>query len=221
MLEGCNKINETWKMFGQPHVHHHSRVSNFSDVWNDVCNECCRGIGPIFCTKNKDYTKCNDFQTGHHIPHANLRTLKYFFSARCSVYLKKCMENSIWLIEPILFLLQGSVRILVSGGVSGASGRARGGRSFAWQGQLYLRWRRERLDQTWRWISHSLLAYRWKFPPSENQALHYEQLRSVLLWLLSHSDHPAQRTAFTAQSLKQKSATNMWTAYFERWKKMR
>jgi len=82
-------------MFGQWHVHHHSRVSDFTDVSNDVYNECCRGIGPTFCTKKTDYTKCNDYQNGHHTPQSYLHTFKYFFSARCSVYLTKCMQKII------------------------------------------------------------------------------------------------------------------------------
>jgi len=119
-------------------------------------------------------------------------------------------KNNIRPVEQMLFLLQCSERILVSGGVSGIGGLACwvrwGGEGwvFAREGQLYLRWQREGLDQTWRWISDSLIAYRLEIPPAKNRALHYGQLRSVLLWLLSHSKI---------------SATNMWTTYFERWKK--
>ena len=38
----------------------------------------------------------------------------------------------------------------------------------------------ETLDQTWRWISDSLLAYRLKIPPAINRALHYTRYR--ILW---------------------------------------
>jgi len=106
--------------------------------------------------------------------------------------------HGFWSVEELAELADGP---------TGCGEMARGGRSFAWKGHLYLRWRREGLDQTWSWISDSLLAYLWKIPPAKNHALHYGQLRSVLLWLLSHSDHYAQRTAFTAQSLKKLQRT--------------
>jgi hypothetical protein len=56
-----------------------------------------------------------------------------------------------------------------------------------WQGQLYLGDGQETLDQTWRCISDSLLAYSFKIPTAKNRALHYTSGASVKLSLCTHS----------------------------------
>jgi hypothetical protein len=74
-------------------------------------------------------------------------------------------------------VVQYVASFLAGGELCGAGGRANvccegaGGVTSVWKGQLYLR-RRRGLDQTWRSISDSLLAYRSKIPPAKNRALH-------------------------------------------------
>ena len=74
-------------------------------------------------------------------------------------------------------IVQHVASFLVRGELCGAGGRANGCGEGAWnvtsvwKGQLYLR-RRRGLDQTWRCISDSLLAYRSKIPLAKNRALH-------------------------------------------------
>ena len=49
-----------------------------------------------------------------------------------------------------------------------------------WKGQLFLRRRREGLDQTRHCCSDSLLAFRLKTPPAENHTLRYTTQRDII-----------------------------------------